>query len=241
MRSSPGRAVKGSDALAASQEAWPDAEPLGRKSLGREPRVERRQASAPCKARAAPLGAEDKDQRLPAFRFLSAFPASERKKPKSPERRESDMRGAKKFANLQRRQKIAPRERIFISSFRGAAEGREPGIHSHRRSRSIRGDSSARSAVMDSGLAAEPVIGPATSGRTRWRRPGMTTPLPLTPPSPRTRGEGVAVRREKEFYFVIARTTWRNRPVAIVTLNPAMLDLQGDCHLQRHCCQGENQ
>jgi hypothetical protein len=27
---------------------------------------------------------------------------------------------------------------------------------------------------MDSGLAAEPVIGPATSGRTRWRRPGMT-------------------------------------------------------------------
>jgi len=27
--------------------------------------------------------------------------------------------------------------------------------------------------VMDSGLAAEPVIGPAF-GRTRWRRPGMT-------------------------------------------------------------------
>jgi hypothetical protein len=26
---------------------------------------------------------------------------------------------------------------------------------------------------MDSGLAAEPVIGP-TEGRTRWRRPGMT-------------------------------------------------------------------
>jgi len=27
--------------------------------------------------------------------------------------------------------------------------------------------------VMDSGLAAEPVIGPR-SARTRWRRPGMT-------------------------------------------------------------------
>ncbi len=27
---------------------------------------------------------------------------------------------------------------------------------------------------MDSGLAMEPVIGPATSGRTRWSRPGMT-------------------------------------------------------------------
>ena len=82
MRSSPGRAIKGSYAPAASQEAWPDAELLGRKSLRREPRVERRQASAPCKARAAPLGAEDKDQRLPAFRFLFLFPGSERKKPK---------------------------------------------------------------------------------------------------------------------------------------------------------------
>jgi len=28
---------------------------------------------------------------------------------------------------------------------------------------------------MDSGFAAEPVIGPATSGRTRWRRSGMTS------------------------------------------------------------------
>jgi hypothetical protein len=27
---------------------------------------------------------------------------------------------------------------------------------------------------MDSGLLAEPVIGPATSGRTRWLGPGMT-------------------------------------------------------------------
>jgi hypothetical protein len=27
---------------------------------------------------------------------------------------------------------------------------------------------------MDSGLGPEPVIGPATSGRTRWERPGMT-------------------------------------------------------------------
>ena len=29
-------------------------------------------------------------------------------------------------------------------------------------------------AIMDSGLLAEPVIGPATSGRTRWLGPGMT-------------------------------------------------------------------
>ena len=28
---------------------------------------------------------------------------------------------------------------------------------------------------MDPGLLAEPVIGPATSGRTRWLGPGMTT------------------------------------------------------------------
>src|SRR6202051_2390589 len=28
--------------------------------------------------------------------------------------------------------------------------------------------------IMDSGLLAEPVIGPATSGRTRWLGPGMT-------------------------------------------------------------------
>jgi hypothetical protein len=28
---------------------------------------------------------------------------------------------------------------------------------------------------MDSGFLAEPVIGPATSGRTRWLGPGMTT------------------------------------------------------------------
>src|SRR6185437_4362725 len=34
----------------------------------------------------------------------------------------------------------------------------------------------ARAGVMDSGLATELVIGPATSGRTRWSRPGMTAP-----------------------------------------------------------------
>src|SRR5437588_3201547 len=28
--------------------------------------------------------------------------------------------------------------------------------------------------AMDSGLATEPVIGPAQAGRTRWSRPGMT-------------------------------------------------------------------
>src|SRR5580700_3196216 len=35
---------------------------------------------------------------------------------------------------------------------------------------------------MDSGFAPEPAIGPATSGRTRWARPGMTAEvnLPLT-------------------------------------------------------------
>ena len=31
---------------------------------------------------------------------------------------------------------------------------------------------------MDSGLLAEPVIGPATSGRTRWLGPGMTMKEP---------------------------------------------------------------
>jgi len=36
---------------------------------------------------------------------------------------------------------------------------------------------------MDSGLLAEPVIGPATSGRTRWLGPGMTA-LRAAPPSP---------------------------------------------------------
>jgi hypothetical protein len=28
--------------------------------------------------------------------------------------------------------------------------------------------------IIDSGFLAEPVIGPATSGRTRWLGPGMT-------------------------------------------------------------------
>ena len=49
----------------------------------------------------------------------------------------------------------------FILSFRGARE-REPGIQSH-----------VQSLYLDSGLAAEPVIGPRFA-RTRWRRPGMT-------------------------------------------------------------------
>jgi len=35
--------------------------------------VERRKASAPCKARAASQDAADVDQRLPAFRFLYFF------------------------------------------------------------------------------------------------------------------------------------------------------------------------
>jgi len=48
-----------------------------------------------------------------------------------------------------------------VWSFRGATEGGEPGIHNPR------------PVAMDSGLAAEPVIGPA-EGRTLWRRPGMT-------------------------------------------------------------------
>jgi len=89
------------------------------------------------------------------------------------------------LANLGR---SASRERIFISSFRGAAEGREPGIHSRRHSRSTRGDSSARSVVMDSGLAAS-------------RRPGMTKP-PLAPAlSPHADRSG-----EREPHSVTPRT-----------------------------------
>ena len=38
---------------------------------------------------------------------------------------------------------------------------------------------------MDSGLLAEPVVGPATSGRTRWLGPGMTG----SQHSPRFRGD----------------------------------------------------
>src|ERR1700733_4829320 len=44
----------------------------------------------------------------------------------------------------------------------GLPRSGKSGIHNHR------------SANMDSGLLAEPVIGPATSGRTRWLGPGMT-------------------------------------------------------------------
>src|ERR1700721_3031804 len=38
----------------------------------------------------------------------------------------------------------------------------------------MRSAGSVSAGVMDSGLAPEPAIGPATSGRTRWARPGMT-------------------------------------------------------------------
>jgi len=44
----------------------------------------------------------------------------------------------------------------------GAPQSGEPGIHNPC------------AGTMDSGLLAEPVIGPATSGRTRWLGPGMT-------------------------------------------------------------------
>ena len=44
----------------------------------------------------------------------------------------------------------------------GRRDSGEPGIHTPG------------SGVMDSGLLAELVIGPATSGRTRWLGPGMT-------------------------------------------------------------------
>ena len=87
MRSSPGGAVKGSYAPAASQKhgltlSLGDESPFGK---SREWNAGRRAASRDG-GRAAPLGAEDKDQRLPAFRFLFLFPGSERKKPKLLER-----------------------------------------------------------------------------------------------------------------------------------------------------------
>src|SRR6202034_2418368 len=55
-----------------------------------------------------------------------------------------------------------------LTSFRGAHEVASP--------ESITTDSAkyAPTVIMDSGLFAEPVIGPATSGRTRWLSPGMT-------------------------------------------------------------------
>jgi len=56
-----------------SQETWPEAEPWGRRLPLVRAVVERRQASAPCKARAASQDAADTDQRLSAFRFLFAF------------------------------------------------------------------------------------------------------------------------------------------------------------------------
>jgi len=67
---------------AASQEAWPDAAPAGRKAQRQEPQVERRQASAPrriscahslrtraCAACAAPERRGGFGTRLPAFRL----------------------------------------------------------------------------------------------------------------------------------------------------------------------------
>src|ERR1700692_3125379 len=50
-------------AQTASQETWPEAEPWGRRLPLVRAVVERRQASALCKARAASKDAEDKDQR----------------------------------------------------------------------------------------------------------------------------------------------------------------------------------
>jgi hypothetical protein len=58
---------------AESQEAWPDAEPWATKVPLVRAAVERRQASAPEKARAGPQGAEVTEQRLSAFRFLFFF------------------------------------------------------------------------------------------------------------------------------------------------------------------------
>ena len=132
MRSSPGRAVKGSYAPAASQEAWPDAEPWGRKSLWREPRVERRQASAPCKARAAPLGAEDKDQRL--RRSASLFCAHDlvRKpdttlgsSPRASFSGSCDARGAKLLGCLQTSDAERAARRIFYVHLSPLGRGRE--------------------------------------------------------------------------------------------------------------------
>ena len=76
---------------------------------GRNPFGESREWNAGRRAasreggRAAPLGAEDKNQRLPAFRFLFLFPGSERKKPKSP--RSTLKVEEPRFENPQRRQK----------------------------------------------------------------------------------------------------------------------------------------
>jgi hypothetical protein len=55
----------------ASQEAWPEAEPLGwNNSLRREPRWNAVKRARSKRARAASQDAEDEDQRLPTFRFL---------------------------------------------------------------------------------------------------------------------------------------------------------------------------
>ena len=57
---------------------------------------------------------------------------------------------------------IAAGSRV-IRRHSGLPRSGKSGIHIHR------------SANMDSGFLAEPVIGPATSGRTRWLGPGMTS------------------------------------------------------------------
>ena len=58
-------------------------------------------------------------------------------------------------------------------SFRIRAADRRSGACSPE-SITTKGAEARRLVVMDSGLAPEPVIGPAQAGRTRWARPGMT-------------------------------------------------------------------
>jgi hypothetical protein len=66
----------------------------------------------------------------------------------------------------------APKARSRASSTR---YGAEPGTHNHDPVIWNAGLSQLDQAVaVDSGLAPEPVIGPAQAGRTRWARPGMT-------------------------------------------------------------------
>jgi hypothetical protein len=57
----------------ASQETWPETEPWGRRLPLARAVVERRQASASARVRAASDDAEVVEQRLSAFRFLFSF------------------------------------------------------------------------------------------------------------------------------------------------------------------------
>jgi hypothetical protein len=63
--------------------------------------------------------------------------------------------------------------RIYqYKQYYGAVRSAEPGIHNHKTDRSIlllQGP-----VIMDSELAAEPVIGSRDFARARWRRSGMT-------------------------------------------------------------------